>query len=194
MAPAARRAGQTLAVVAVFALLGLLVWKIASRDEGLAGRLAKGERPAAPTIEYELLNTADRGKKISIADFRGKAVVVNFWASWCVPCKEETPYLQSVYEKYRSRGLVVLGIDNEDLRSDARRFLERYGVTYPAVYSKGSSSAGRWGVTGYPETFFVDRTGRLVGGRISGAVDIERNRETFLQGIELALGSETSGE
>lgn len=194
MAPAARRAGQALAVAGVVALLALLVWKIAVRDEGIAGELAKGNRPLAPVIEYELLNTDRRGEMTSIADFRGKAVVVNFWASWCIPCKEETPYLQSIYEKYRDRGLVVLGIDNEDLRTDARRFLERYGVTYPAVYSKGASSAGRWGVTGYPETFFVDREGRLVGERISGAVDIERNRETFLQSIELALGPEPSGK
>ena len=194
MAPGARRAAQALAVAGVLALLGLLVWKIASRDDGLAGELAKGKTPLAPTVEYELLNTADRGSNVSIADFRGKAVVVNFWASWCIPCKEETPYLQSIYEKYRDRGLVVLGIDNEDLRADARRFLERYGVTYPAVYSKGASSAGRWGVTGYPETFFVDRKGRLVGERISGAVDIERNRDIFLESIELALGPEPAGK
>lgn len=194
MAPAARRAAQALAVAGVLALLGLLIWKIASRDDGLAGELASGKTPMAPTIEYELLNTADRGTKVSIADFRGKAVVVNFWASWCIPCKEETPYLQGIYEKYKDRGLVVLGIDNEDLRADARRFLERYGVTYPAVYSKGASSAGRWGVTGYPETFFVDRKGRLVGERISGAVDIDRNRDTFLESIELALGPEPTGK
>jgi cytochrome c biogenesis protein CcmG/thiol:disulfide interchange protein DsbE len=194
MGLAARRAGQAVALVAVVALLGLLIWKIAKRDDGLAGDLAQGRNPTPPATEYELLNTADAGKKVSIADFKGKAVVVNFWASWCIPCKEETPYLQSIYEKYKGKGLVVLGIDNEDLRSDARRFLERYGVTYPAVYSKGASASGKWGVTGYPETFFVDRAGKLVGERISGAVDIERNQEAFQEGIRLALGTDPAGE
>jgi cytochrome c biogenesis protein CcmG, thiol:disulfide interchange protein DsbE len=178
------------AVAAVVALLGLLVWKIAKRDSGIAGALSQGKRPAAPTTPLELLNTRDRGAELSIADLAGKGVVVNFWASWCIPCKEETPFLQKTYERYRKQGLVVLGIDNEDLRTDAKRFLERYGVTYPAVYSKGASSAGPWGVTGYPETFFVDRKGRLVGERITGGVDVERNREAFQEGIRLALAAD----
>lgn len=194
MGRAGRRVGQAVALVAVVALLGLLVWKIVRRDDGLAGDLAKGKSPTVPTATYELLNTADRGKQVSIADFKGKAVLVNFWASWCVPCKEETPYLQRIYERYAPQGLVVIGIDNEDLRTDARRFLARYGVTYPAVYSKGASAAGRWGVTGYPETFFVDRQGRLVGERISGAVDIGRNQAAFQEGIRLVLRSGPSGK
>lgn len=194
MAGTARRVAQAVAVAAVLALLGLLVWKITKQDGGVAAELAQGKSPAAPTMPLELLNTPERGSKLSIADLRGKGVVVNFWASWCIPCKEETPFLQGVYEKYRDRGLVVLGIDNEDLRTDALRFLERYGVTYPVVYSRGSSSVGRWGVTGYPETFFVDRRGRLVGERISGGVDLERNRERFNEGIRLALGTDTAGE
>jgi cytochrome c biogenesis protein CcmG, thiol:disulfide interchange protein DsbE len=193
MALTAKRVGQVLALVAVAALLGLLVWKITKRDGGVAAELSQGRNPAAPTTPYELLNTADRGKLLSIADLKGKAVVVNFWASWCIPCKEETPYLQKVYEKYKNRGLVVLGIDNEDLREDARRFLTRYGVTYPVVYSKGASAAGRWGTRGYPETFFVDRQGRLVGERISGGVDLGRNKATFEAGIRLALGTDSTG-
>ena len=80
-------------------------------------------------------------------------------------------------------------MDSQDFRKDARRFMRRFGVTYPVVYDGKGSTLGKWGVTGFPETFFVDRSGNLVGERITGAVDIERNREAYERGIELALGS-----
>ena len=86
-------------------------------------------------------------------------MIVNFWASWCIPCKDEAPALQKTYEKYRAQGLVVLGIDAQDFREDAKRFAKRFGVTYPVVYDGSGSTLGKWGVTGFPETFFVDRSG-----------------------------------
>ena len=85
----------------------------------------------------------------------------------------------------------MLGVDVKDFREDARRFMRRYGVTYPVVYDGKGSTIGRWGIQGYPETFFVDRTGKLVGERIAGSVDIERNREAFERGIALALGDQS---
>ena len=93
---------------------------------------------------------------------------MNFWASWCVPCRDEAPVLQQTYERYRDRGLVVLGVDVNDFRQDARGFMERYGVTYPVVYDGKGSTVGKWGVRAFPETFFVDRSGKLVGERIAG--------------------------
>lgn len=181
-----QRVGQAIAVAGVLALLGLLVWKVAfDDDEGAADRLARGELVHAPAFSLERL---DHEGTLSLADLRGKPVVINFWASWCGPCKDEAPVLQETYERYRDRGLVVLGVDVKDFRQDARRFMRRYGITYPVVYDGKGSTIGRWGLRGYPETFFVDRSGKLVGDRIAGAVDIERNRETFERGIALALG------
>ncbi len=83
----------------------------------------------------------------------------------------------------------MLGVDAQDFREDARRFMTRFGLTYPIVYDGKGSTLGKSGVTGFPETFFVDRQGRLVGERIPGGVDIERNREAFERNIELALAS-----
>lgn len=183
----AQRAGQAVALAGVAALLGLLVWKVAVGDEGgAADRLASGETVPAPDFVLERLDGP--GGTISLEELRGKPLVVNFWASWCIPCKDEAPVLQETYERYRDQGLVVLGIDAQDFRADARRFMERFGLTYPIAYDGKGSTLGKWGVTGFPETFFVDRAGNLVGERISGAVDIERNREVFERGIELALG------
>jgi cytochrome c biogenesis protein CcmG, thiol:disulfide interchange protein DsbE len=182
----AQRVGQAIALVVVAALLGLLVWKVAfDREGGAAAELADGRAVAAPAFTLDRL---DRDGQLSMASLRGKAVVVNFWASWCVPCRDEAPVLQETYERYRDRGLVVLGVDVNDFRQDARKFLRRFGVTYPVVYDGKGSTVGRWGVRAFPETFFVDRSGKLVGQRIAGAVDIARNRDAYERGVALALG------
>jgi cytochrome c biogenesis protein CcmG/thiol:disulfide interchange protein DsbE len=188
MGGSARRVGQAFALVAVAALLGLLVWKITKSDSGVAGDLSKGKRPPAPTTALAVLGGTKPDERLSIADLAGKAVIVNFWATWCLPCKEETPFLQKYYEENKAKGLVVLGIVNESFKGDAVRFLRRYGVTYPAVFGPGQKEARRWGVSGYPETFFVDRTGHVVGTRILSGVDLERNRQAFDEGVALALG------
>ncbi len=180
-----QRVAQVIALVGVAALLGLLIWRVAFKDNtGAADELAAGKLVDAPAFTLDRL---DRGGQLALDDLKGKAVVVNFWASWCIPCRDEAPVLQKTYERYRDRGLVVLGVDVNDFKADARRFMKRYGITYPVAYDGKGSTVGKWGVRGFPETFFVDRTGTLVGERIEGAVDIERNRETFERGIALAL-------
>jgi cytochrome c biogenesis protein CcmG/thiol:disulfide interchange protein DsbE len=170
------------------ALLGLLVWKLV-HDEGspIPGALARGERPAAPAFT---LGRLDREGTLSLADLRGKAVVVNFWASWCDPCKQEAAVLERAWRKHRSDGLVVVGVDFNDLRSDARGFMRKQGVTYPVVYDRDGGLVAKFGATGVPETFFVDRRGRLVGKRIAGAVNARAElARDFEDGVRLALRS-----
>ena len=181
-----RLVGQAIALTAVVALFGLLIWKVAKDDSGAAGKLAKGEHPVAPAFTLDRL---DGSGPLALTSLRGKAVIVNFWASWCVPCKDEAPALQATFERHRKDGLVVVGVDVEDFTQDARRFAKRFGLTYPIVRDTKKSTIGKWGVTGYPETFFVDRQGRLVGERITGGVDIERNQEAYAEGVRLALAS-----
>ena len=183
----AKTVGQVIAIGFVALLFALLAWQLAYGDrQGAAGALAKGENPAAPEFTLSRLDAADG--MVSLADLQGKPIVVNFWASWCIPCKDEAPALQKTFEKYRSQGLVVLGVDAQDFRQDAKRFVKRFGVTYPVVYDGSGSTLGKWGVTGFPETYFVDRTGRLVGERIQGGIDTERNQKAYADGVRLALG------
>ena len=129
------------------------------------------------------------GKDTTLKTFAGKPLLIVNVASQCGYTKQYTG-LEAVWRKYKDQGLVVLGVDAQDFRQDARRFMKRFGVTYPVVYDGKGSTLGRWGVTGFPETFFVDREGNVVGERIAGAVDVERNREAFERGLALALGQD----
>ena len=186
MARRAKLVAQGVAVGLVALLFILLAWTLLTDEGGdLAAAAARGERPQAPDFTLERL---DREGELTLSSLRGKAVVLNVWASWCIPCKDEAPALQKTYEKYRAQGLTVVGIDAQDFRGDARSFAKRFGVTYPVVYDGSGSTLGKWGVTGFPETFFVDRSGRLVGKRIQGGIDTERNKAAYARGIQAALG------
>jgi cytochrome c biogenesis protein CcmG/thiol:disulfide interchange protein DsbE len=169
-------AGQLGAVALVLALLGLLVWKVAA-DEGTTAL------PGRDAPQFELPRLDDTESTLALADYRGKAVVINFWASWCGPCRDEAPLLQAAWEKHRGRGLVVLGVDTRDFLSDARGFVRDFRLTYPNVYDGAGKLVETWGLTGFPETFFVDRRGRIVEhvvGPIEDADQLEDAIETAL--------------
>ena len=175
---------QAAAVAVVALLIALLAWQVVRTDRGkeLDAKVSGGEKPAAPVFELDRL---DGSGTVSLADYRGKAIVLNFWASWCAPCKEEAPELESAWQRWRNQDVVVIGVDVQDFGTDAQRFVDRYGLTYPVLRDKHSWTWGRYGLTGLPETWFVDREGRLVGEHVEGPVspeELDRN-------VQLALGT-----
>jgi len=184
MAARAKILFQAVAVGTVALLLALLAWQVAGNESarGIDAALAAGKSPAAPDFELELL---DRSERLRLSSLEGeKVVVLNFWASWCIPCKEEAPILQAGWERWRNRDVLFLGVDAQDLAVDGRRFVARYGITYPSVYDGSGSTLGRFGVSAFPETFFVDRRGRLVGEHVRGpttAEELDRNIEIALR-------------
>ena len=121
-----------------------------------------------PAAEFQL--TTFDGKPVSLASLRGQIVVVNFWASWCFPaCYEEAPVLEAGWRAYRERGVVVLGIDIQDTDEAARKFIERFGLTFPNAPDPRGKVSIDFGVYGVPETFVIDRNGRIRGKHV-GAV------------------------
>jgi cytochrome c biogenesis protein CcmG, thiol:disulfide interchange protein DsbE len=175
----AKLVGQVVAVGVVAALLGLLGWKVLKGEESAAG---VGE----PAPEFALDRLSGEGE-ISLADYRGKPLVINFFASWCLPCKDEAPVLQETWERYRGQGLVVLGIDANDFRGDGRKFVERHGLTYPVAFDGKGSTLGRFGLTGFPETYFVAPDGTIAAEKVVGGIDAGDNRERYDAGVEAVL-------
>ena len=173
---------QAVALSVVVLLLVLLGFRLVSNGSGRAldAALAAGRPATAPDFSLRRLNGEG---SLRLSALRGKAVVLNFWASWCVPCKQEAPLLETVAKRYRSAGLVVVGVDAQDFRSDARRFIERHGLTYPAVRDGAGSTLTNYDVTGFPETWFVDRAGHVVGEHVRGPL----TRARLLRDIEIAM-------
>ena len=122
------------------------------------GRVVNLDPRPAPDF---VLTTYD-GQRLQLSDFRGQVVLLNFWASWCPPCRVEAPVLQRAAERLDSAGLVVIGIDVWDDETQARAFLDEFGVTYPNVEDTTRSIPVEFGVTGLPETFVISRSGVLV--------------------------------
>jgi cytochrome c biogenesis protein CcmG, thiol:disulfide interchange protein DsbE len=177
---------QGAAVGLVVLLFGLLLWRLVDDEGGnLARAAARGDKPKAPEFTLERL---DEKGELALSGLQGKAVIVNFWASWCIPCKEEAPYLEQVWQADRDRGLVVLGVDAQDFRRDARDFVERYALTFPIVYDGPGSILADYGVTGFPETFVVDREGRVVEAFV-GAVNSDEDRARLREAVDRALES-----
>jgi cytochrome c biogenesis protein CcmG/thiol:disulfide interchange protein DsbE len=170
---------QALAVALVLGLLALLIWKVSHQNGGgVASKIAHGKKATAPDFT---LSRLDRPGKLQLSSLRGKAVVLNFWASWCYPCKKEAPALEAAAKKWQGRAIVV-GVDINDFSSDARRFMRRHGITYPVAHDNHNVTAPKYGYLALPETFFVDLRGRVVG-HVPGQVSAEDLR----QGIENAL-------
>ncbi len=155
----ARRSVQAAAGVGVAVLAGVLVWHLTHQPASVGAAVAKGKIVPAPTLD---LPTLEGSGRLSLASLRGKAVVVNFWASDCLPCKQEMPRLERYARRYGARGVVFVGVDIADGKGPARRFVDRYHATYPMVFDQLADTAAPWGIVGTPTTFFVDRRGRIV--------------------------------
>jgi cytochrome c biogenesis protein CcmG, thiol:disulfide interchange protein DsbE len=172
---------QALAVAAVGLLGTLLAWNLTHQTPPPK----IGSR--APAFSLRRL---DGKGTTSLASFRGKTVVLNFFASWCGPCKREAPDLESVWRRYRASGLVVLGVDSGDAAGDARRFLHAHGVTYPTVFDPNEKLArGPYALPGLPVTYVINPAGRIVGGRILGPVSEGVHSQALTRYVHAALKS-----
>jgi cytochrome c biogenesis protein CcmG/thiol:disulfide interchange protein DsbE len=175
------------AALAAAALLGVLYAGLGARSaaDGAVGVNSAGAAVAVrPKPAPDFVLTTFDGRPFRLSDQRGSLVVVNFWGSWCVPCREEAAALERGWQAGRDRGVVFVGVNLWDRAPAARDFVARHGVTYPTGLDAAGETAIAFGVRGLPETFFIDRSGEIaahVPGPLYGRL-LHRDLEKILNG------------
>jgi cytochrome c biogenesis protein CcmG/thiol:disulfide interchange protein DsbE len=161
---------------AMFALLGLLAWGLV-RDQNGPSSLSTNDGPAAvavlsrPATDFTLpLYDPFNGQSdFRLSDYRGQVVVINFWASWCPPCREEAPVLEQMWRNYQGQDVVFVGVDIWDTEQDARAYMQEFGISFPNAVDNRGKIAVEYGVTGIPETYFITPDG-MISRKVIGAI------------------------
>jgi cytochrome c biogenesis protein CcmG, thiol:disulfide interchange protein DsbE len=183
--PAPSRAGPVrwvlrgLAASVPLLLIGLLIYGVMAQSPSTSidDALSRGKTTIAPSFRLAVLQAGSLGmplepkvagvlrkRTVALSDLRGTPVVLNFWASWCVPCQEEASTLERAWrQQTRGRGVLFLGLDMQDVTTDAHSFMRHYAIDYPNIRDPSNDVARTYGVTGVPETFFISANGQIVG-------------------------------
>lgn len=176
------------AVLLLGLFVGLLAWGLLAQapEDRLDQALARRKPSSPPELSLPVLQRGELGSRLSrslapaladgrvdVQELRGAPVVLNYWASWCVPCREEAPLLERSWREQRDRGVLFLGINMQDITGDARAFMREFDISYLNVRDPTDRTARRWGVTGLPETFFISARGQVVG-HVIGVVSSEQ--------------------
>lgn len=181
---------RAVVVLVALAFVSLLGFGLIARapDGRIDEALAKGGAPDAPGFDLAVLEAgqpperlrrgleqATADGRVRLAELHGTPLVLNFWASWCPPCREEAPVLERVWREAGRSGVLFVGLDMEDVRDDARAFLREFRSTYPNIREGAKATSRRYGATGLPETFFISSRGQIVS-HVIGAVTAEQLR------------------
>ncbi len=173
-----RTAVRATVVLLVAGFVGLLAYGVLAQapDTTIDDALARAQPVPAPGFALSVLargsvpaplgpavGRAMADGRVDLRELHGTPVVLNFWTSWCIPCREEAPLLQRGWRRHGADGVLFLGLNQQDVKEDARGFLREFGQTFPQIRDPDNTTARRWGATGIPETFFLRRDGRVVG-------------------------------
>jgi cytochrome c biogenesis protein CcmG/thiol:disulfide interchange protein DsbE len=181
----ARRTLRGAGIVAAVAFVALLTYGLTTKSTNttIDDALSRGQSVPAPDFRLPALaqggatgkaaaawKRAAADGQVSLDELRGTPLVLNFWASWCDPCRAEAKVLERGFKREGKGDVLFVGLDVEDAREDASDFIRQFGITFPHVRDGGSDTKRDWGVTGLPETYFIGADGRVVG-HVIGSVD-----------------------
>lgn len=144
--------GSIVLLVGILAVVAVFGWALIRSNQT--------QPTAGPAPDFTL--TTYDGQEYRLSDLRGQVVIVNFWASWCVPCRVEAPDLQRVYDRYKDRGVTILGVAYTDTDTNALAFIDEFDMTYPTGPDLGTRISDRYNILGVPETFVIDQQGNIV--------------------------------
>ena len=164
------RSRRTLLVLLVVVLIGLLAVQGCRPSSGVnVGELA----PDFTLIDLE-------GNQVSLSDFRGKTVFVNFWATWCPPCRAEMPEIEAVYQEYKDKGVVIIGVDIEETKEEVLQFVQQGGYSWTFVLDTTGEVTANYKIQAIPTSFFIDREGIIramnVGALTKRTMEVQLSR------------------
>ena len=169
------------ALLVVVALLGVVGYALYERGKS---QPTEGPAPDFDVTVWELDGMGRAGERLTLDALEGNAIVLNFWASWCIPCQQEAPMFERLWNEYRNQDVVFLGVNTDDTDSAAYEYIARFGLTYPHAPDAGSRMEDAYRITGIPETFVIDRNGEIVHHFVS-----EPRERDLRDEIERALDS-----
>ncbi|HUQ49487.1 MAG TPA: redoxin domain-containing protein [Terriglobales bacterium] len=153
-----------------------------SRQGGISGEALSGEFVGKQAPDFELSSL--EGKPVKLSDFRGRPVLLNFWATWCGPCKIEMPWFVEFKKRYEAQGFEIVGVAMEDTSSEEiKKFTDKMGINYVMLRGKEAVGTAYGGVQGLPASFYIDRNGKIVAQH-AGLIDKSKIEEH----IKLAIG------
>jgi peroxiredoxin len=220
--PARRLLRRWIYPAAVIITIAGVIWWIEARDNGgsvssTGERYGPAEMPTALTFEGVNISAAEgdmapdfllqnmEGDEVRLTDFRGQPVVLNFWATWCLPCRKEMPQFVHAYDDYSEEGLVIIAVNQQESESIIRPFVEDYGVEFPMLIDRDGEVGDEFHILGMPETFFIDRNGILRehfigqfqsedrGKNVQGAIDQSELQSKIEQILTPAESGDGSG-
>lgn len=147
------RIRSIIAILVAVAIVALLVFGLVSKGNS---RLAIGEKAPSPTLPK-----LEEPGSASLKEYRGKWVLVNFWASWCVPCRDEAPALEQFQQEHEGKNFTVVGIDTQDISDDGTKFAREFHISYPLLHDGNGDNGHEFGTTGVPENYLLEPNGKL---------------------------------
>jgi len=153
--------GSMVLVTGIVFAIAVVGFALARRNES--------QPTSGPAPDFTL--TTFDSEQFRLSDQRGKVVVINFWASWCIPCRDEAPALQATWERYRDKGVILVGVDYADTDKDAREFIKEFGITYPNGPDIGIKIFSAYRTQGVPETFVIDQDGNIAQFLYAGVTE-----------------------
>jgi len=173
--------GAIIMMVTVIAVIAVIGYAMIDRERQ-KDTPKSGPAPEFEITMYDFDMIALPGETVSLKSLRGQAIVINFWASYCIPCQREADMLEQVWNDYRDQGVVFLGVNTEDPEKEARDYLIEYGITYPNAPDAGAKMEKDYRITGIPETFVISTSGEIVQHFLS-----EPDAREFRAAIDRAL-------
>jgi len=168
--------------ISVFVRILVTVFLLISCEKGAKDGVSAIESDTPFAKDFSLVSL-DGSKKVEFEDFRGKPTVINFWASWCAPCREEMPFLEKAWKQYKDKGVIFIGINVLDDEKNAKGFLSTLGISYLNLKDPSGEVSNAYGVVALPVTFFIDKEGRIVRKNYGPFLG-EKGEKNFVDYIE----------